>query len=163
MNVCSQGRWSGLRGIAGRLSHANSRRNARSRASRRKTCDVTGYQKTCDVTGYQGISHKFGAKLPYGEVLFLAVDAGLADTAAPQRPAGLGRRFASIHFDVATALARTSSGTAMPLSRAIASAKESCAALGALVPVAPVLAVLPAARAGACRSRNCRHTEADFV
>ena len=85
---------------------------------------------------------------PYREVLFLAVDAGLADTAAPQRPAGLGRRFASIHFDVATALARTSSGTAIPLSRAIASAKDSCAALGALVPAAPVLAVTPAARSG---------------
>ena len=100
---------------------------------------------------------------PYREVLFLAAAAGLANAAAPPRPADLGRRFASIHFDVAAAFALTSSGIAIPLSRAIASAKDSCAALGALVPVAPVLAVLLAARAGACRSRNCRHTEADFV
>ena len=84
---------------------------------------------------YQGTLHKSGAKLPHQEVLFLAVDAGLADTAALPRPADLGRRFASIHFDVAAALALTSSGSAIPLSRAIASAKDSCAALGALVVV----------------------------
>ena len=75
--------------------------------------------------------------------------------------AGFGSRFASIHFDIAAEHALASSGTAAPLSRAIASANDTCAGLGFPIPAGPSLS--PSVRFRECWSRNARQTAADFV
>ena len=77
--------------------------------------------------------------------------------------AGFAGLFASIHMDIAAEQALASSGTVMSLSRAIASAYETWAALGGRVPAAPLRSALPLVRSGACSSRNARQTAAYFV
>ncbi len=70
-------------------------------------------------------------------------------------------RFDAIHADTAAELAMVSSGMTIPFSRAIFSANDICAGLGGLEPVSPG-GSLPAFL-GACRSRNVRQMDLDFV
>ena len=74
-------------------------------------------------------------------------------------------RFASIHFDISAEQALASSATAIPFPRAIASANDTCAALGGLGPDSPTVSSV-ASRAGcfgACRSRKARQIDPDLV
>jgi len=70
-------------------------------------------------------------------------------------------RFDAIHADTAAELAMVSSGMTIPFSRAIFSANDTCAGLGVLEPVSP--SGSPPAFLGACRSRNARQMDPDFV
>ena len=102
-------------------------------------------------------------------ILLGAVDLGAVDPGgllalAVVLPRPLPRsvpRFDAIHADTAAELAMVSSGMTIPFSRAIFSANDICAGLGGLEPGSP--GGSPPAFLGACRSRNARQIDPDFV
>src|SRR6266404_9983483 len=86
---------------------------------------------------------------------------GLLALAVPRPLPRSVPRFDAIHADTAAELAMVSSGMTIPFSRAIFSANDTCAGLGGLEPVSPSRS--PPAFLGACRSRNARQMDPDFV
>ena len=95
-------------------------------------------------------------------LLFGLIDlGGLLALAVPRPLPRSVPRFDAIHADTAAELAMVSSGMTIPFSRAIFSANDTCAGLGGLEPVSP--GGSPPAFLGACRSRNARQMDPDFV